>query len=265
MTTMNRSPQSPHPVLPAYYASAELKSQFVNELFDETAALYDRINTAAFLGTGAWYRRQALRRAGLAPGMRLLDVAAGTGAVTRAAASIIGGDAIVCCDPSANMLAVAARKVRGATIVHSSAERIPLPTASFDFLTMGYALRHVVDLRQTFDEFSRLLRPGGKLLILEITRPASRWGTAAARTYFRDVAPMVGWAVTGRRQASKLMRYFWETIDACVPPETIFAQLRQSGFVEVKRRVELGVFSEYTAMVPSAVQGNSTDTPATIP
>src|SRR5687767_1890235 len=102
MTTTVPQPQSPHPVLPAYYASADAKPSFVNGLFDETALLYDRINSAAFLGTGAWYRRQALRRAGLRPRMRLLDVAAGTGAVSQAAAGIVGGGSIVCCDPSAN-------------------------------------------------------------------------------------------------------------------------------------------------------------------
>jgi demethylmenaquinone methyltransferase/2-methoxy-6-polyprenyl-1,4-benzoquinol methylase len=112
---------------------------------------------------------------------------------------------------------------------------------------MGYALRHVSDLRQTFEEFHRLLAPGGRLLILEITRPRSRWKALLARAYFRDVAPLIGWAATCNRRASKLMRYFWETIDACVPPEAIVAQLQECGFVEVQRRVEFGVFSEYTA------------------
>src|SRR5262247_239144 len=111
MTTINRSPQSPHPVLTAYYTSAEEKSAFVSALFDESARLYDRVNAAAFLGTGSWYRRQALRRAGLQPGMRLLDVAAGTGAVSRAAAAILDAKSIVCCDPSANMLAQAGAKI----------------------------------------------------------------------------------------------------------------------------------------------------------
>lgn len=246
-TTVNRQPQSPHPALPGFYSNAESKARFVNGLFDDTAVLYDRINSAAFLGTGQWYRLQALRRAGLRRGMRMLDVAAGTGAVSQAAATIVGDESIVCCDPSANMLAFAATKIPNAEVVQASAERIPLPSSSFDFLTMGYALRHVADLRQTFEEFHRLLVPGGRLLIMEITRPRSHWKAALARAYFRNVAPMIGWAVTGDRQASTLMRYFWETIDACVPPETILGELEQFGFLNVQRRVELGIFSEYTA------------------
>jgi len=184
--------------------------------------------------------------------MRLLDVAAGTGAVSRAAAAILDAKSIVCCDPSANMLAQAGAKIPNATMVRAEAERIPLPTASFQFLVMGYALRHVADLRRTFGEFHRLLAPGGRLLILEITRPRARWQAALARAYFRGVAPLIGWAVTRNRQASKLMRYYWDTIDACVPPESIIAQLEESGFVDVQRHVELGLFSEYTAALPAA-------------
>jgi demethylmenaquinone methyltransferase / 2-methoxy-6-polyprenyl-1,4-benzoquinol methylase len=245
---MNRSPQPPHPVLSAYYASLELKAGFVQDLFDETAVLYDRINSAAFLGTGAWYRRLALRRAGLRPGMHLVDVAAGTGAMSQAAAAIIGGGSIVCCDPSANMLAVAAAKVRSASIVQARAEQLPLPSDRFDFLVMGYALRHLADLGQTFDEFHRILAPGGHVLILEISRPRSRWKAALARAYFGEIVPLISLAVTGRRRAMNLMRYYWDTIDACLPPESIVAALRQSGFVSAQQHVELGLFSEYTAI-----------------
>ena len=268
------STHSPHPVLPRYYASAERKPDFVNGLFDQTASLYDRINAAAFLGTGGWYRKQALRRSGLRAGMRLLDVAAGTGAVSQAASAIISADAIVCCDPSANMLAHAAAKIPDASMVTANAERIPLPSASFDFLTMGYALRHVADLHQTFREFHRLLKPGGRLLILEMTCPSNTLKRAIARGYFGTVVPMLSWAVTCDRQAFKLMRYYWDTIAACVPPETILTQLRQSGFADVKRRVELGVFSEYSAVKEfdkptpersAPGQITSTEAPATMP
>jgi demethylmenaquinone methyltransferase/2-methoxy-6-polyprenyl-1,4-benzoquinol methylase len=245
---MNHPPQHPHPVLPAYYSSAELKGGFVKDLFDETAVLYDRINSAAFLGTSLWYRRHALRRAGLQRGMRMLDVAAGTGAMSQAAAAIIGGESIVCCDPSANMLALAAAKVKNAPIVQASAEQMPLPSDRFDFLVLGYALRHVADLGQAFDEFHRVLAPRGRLLILEISRPRTRWKTALARAYFRDVVPLLSFAVTGRRRAMSLMRYYWDTIEACVPPESIISALRESRFADVQRHVELGLFSEYTAI-----------------
>ena len=252
MSSTSRSTLSPHPVLDAYYPSVEQKHQFVNGLFDRTASNYDRINAFAFLGTGGWYRRTALLRAGLRPGMRLLDVGSGTGAVARAAARITDPAAIVCCDPSRNMLAKAAARLPGATIVQASAEHLPFESRSFDFLTLGYALRHVADLQQTFREFHRVVASGGRVLILEITKPASRGMAAAARLYLRDVVPLVGWLATGDRHASRLMRYFWDTIDACVAPEVIITHLQQAGFCEVQRRVECGLFAEYTAIKPPA-------------
>jgi demethylmenaquinone methyltransferase/2-methoxy-6-polyprenyl-1,4-benzoquinol methylase len=113
---------------------------------------------------------------------------------------------------------------------------------------MGYALRHLADLGQTFDEFHRILAPGGHVLILEISRPRSRWKAALARAYFGEIVPLISLAVTGRRRAMNLMRYYWDTIDACLPPESIVAALRQSGFVSAQQHVELGLFSEYTAI-----------------
>ena len=80
----------PHPVLEEYYSTAADRQSFVGELFDGAARYYNRIGQMLDLGSGPWYRRQALRRAGLRPGMRLLDVATGTGLVARGAASIIG-------------------------------------------------------------------------------------------------------------------------------------------------------------------------------
>ena len=81
-------PVRPHPVLRPWYGDAEDRAPFVRALFDATAADYDRANQVLSLGSGAWYRRQALRRAGLRPGMDVLDVAIGTGLLAREAARL---------------------------------------------------------------------------------------------------------------------------------------------------------------------------------
>jgi demethylmenaquinone methyltransferase/2-methoxy-6-polyprenyl-1,4-benzoquinol methylase len=88
-------------------------------------------------------------------------------------------------------------------------------------------------------------------LLLEITRPKSRLGMALARFYFRD---FLGWMVrlTGGNKASReMMTYYWETIDACVPPEKILKALQESGYDSVSRHAELGVFSEYRGRSPA--------------
>jgi demethylmenaquinone methyltransferase/2-methoxy-6-polyprenyl-1,4-benzoquinol methylase len=124
-------------------------------------------------GSGALYRRQALQRLGVRPGMSFLDVATGTGLVAREAASLAGGSGVIGLDPSRGMLEQARRTVT-APLVQARGEALPFGDARFDALSMGYALRHVSDLHAAFREYHRVLRPRGRVLILEISRPASR-------------------------------------------------------------------------------------------
>lgn len=237
----------PHPTLTGRYASPEAKPAFVNRLFDRGAAHYDSVVDWGFLHSGASYRRRTLRKYGLAPGQQLLDVACGTGLVAVEAATVMGGaSGITGLDPSEGMLAVARTKL-AAQFVVGRAEQLPFPDGSFDFLTMGYALRHVTSLEQTFREFDRVLKPRGRLLILEVTKPAGWLGSRLFRLYFSRIYPGLTFLFTRSRDAREMMRYYWETMDACVPPESVLAALRDAGLTRVTRNVELGLFSEYTA------------------
>ncbi len=234
----------PHPPLPDYYPHAESREQFVRQIFDETAEWYDAIISMLSFGSGNRYRFQALERAGLHAKTQLLDCATGTGVVARAALRVTKN--VIGLDPSIGML-MAGRRAASFTRVQAKAERLPFDDASFDLLTVGYALRHFADLRATFAEYRRVLRPGGKVLILEITPPRTAFGRAMLRFYLGRVVPFLTRLRTGNADAAKLMHYFWDTIDACVPPESILAALRDAGFEGAKRHIELGVFSEYTA------------------
>ncbi len=240
----------PHDAIPDRYADETTKRSFVGDVFSHGARYYDRIGRIGFFGTGKFYRKRAVERAGLRPGMQALDVACGTGAVTRVIFEALGGAGQVCgVDPIENMLAEA-RKSVPVPFHLGHAEALPFPDRSFDFLSMGYALRHVSDLNRTFNEYRRVLRPGGRLLILEITRPQARLAFVLSRLYFRDILPTVSWMVTGSSAAFKMMSYYWQTIDACVPPSTIMAAMSQAGFLDVQHVVELSVFSAYTAAAP---------------
>ena len=241
---------APHQPIATRYQEDREKHGYVRDLFNRSAPHYDRVAQVGFLGTGHFHRKRSLQLAGLKPGMDVVDVACGTGAVTRAILDILAGNGrVVGVDPSEGMIAEA-RKHVPTEFKLGRAEQLPVPDAAFDFLSMGYALRHVEDLSVAFAEYRRVLKPGGRLLILEISRPASRLGMAFSRLYFRDILPFLSRLVTGSKDAREMMAYYWETIDACVPPDVILQALGDAGFKEVKRRVELGICSQYTAVRP---------------
>ncbi len=242
---------APHSPLPEYYPDEAARRPWIREIFDRAAPDYARIERMMGFGRGSRYRRQALERAGLARGMRFVDVGTGTGLVALEAVRILGGaDDVIAIDPSAGMLRHATLP-EGVTLLEGSAERLPLPDASADFLSMGYALRHVSDLSSAFAEFFRVLKPDGVVCVLEITRPAGRLGNTLLKAYLRGIVPAIARVVARARETPRLMRYYWDTIEACVPPEQVAGALAHAGFDDVVRHVELGLFSEYRARKPA--------------
>ena len=249
----DRIVHAPHLPLTAYYASENERRGFVRNIFDRTAGHYDRIERLLALGTGPWYRRQALARAGLGSGMRIVDVGVGTGLVAREAAGLVGDPTLVVgVDPSPGMMANAdvPEVVR---LVEGRAEEMPLPNASFDMVSMGYALRHIGDLAAAFAEFHRVLKPGGRVCLLEITRPTHGWSRALLKAYMRGVVPTLARVVGGGAETAQLWRYYWDTIDACASPADVLKTMRAAGFSEVRHHVEtraLSVFAEFQALKP---------------
>ena len=247
---MLRGMQAPHPPLHDYYAHEAERSGWVKQLFDRTAGDYDRIERVMALGTGSLYRRRALTRAGLAKGMRVLDIGVGTGLMARQAARLAGESGTVTgIDPSSGMIK-SARVPRGVELLLGSAESIPAAAETADFLCMGYALRHIGDISAAFREFLRVLTPGGRICLLEITSPQGRVAHALLKAYMRGVVPFLTGLLGENPDSPKLMRYYWDTIDACAAPAEILAAIRDAGFVEAERHVELGIFSEYGARKP---------------
>ncbi len=222
----------------------------MRDIFNRTAADYDRVEYAMSIGSGARYRRQALLRAGLSGGMHALDVGTGTGLVAKQALQIVGkSGSVTGVDPGIGMLAAGALPAR----IHAIAamgERLPLAAARFDFLSMGYALRHVSDVRAVFAEFYRVLKPGGRLCLLEITRPARPLAVAVLKFYMRKCVPLFARLVGRHADTATLMRYYWDTIETCLAPAALIDALNGAGFANVQRHVVMGIFSEYRAQRP---------------
>lgn len=249
MTSPNPPVLRPHQPLTDYYGDEAERQRFIRKIFDETAADYDRIETVLAHGSGRWYRRTALQRAGLVAGAQVLDVGIGTGLVAREALGIIGtGGRLTGVDPSPGMMGEV--KLPGVELVQGRAEALPRADTSCDFLSMGYVLRHISDVNAAFGEFHRVLRPGGRVLVLEITKPHGRTGTWLLKGYMRFIVPLIASVVSRKRDTARLWRYYWDTIEACIPPDQVIAALKAAGFVDVKRHLELGMFSEYTARKP---------------
>lgn len=243
---MSEKPLSPHPTLRQFYASDAERQQYINDLFDKGSKDYDWVNGILSFGSGYWYRGEVLRRAGLTAGMSVIDVATGTGPVAAAAQAIVGESGLVLgVDPSGGMLRVARAKVH-ASFVQAVGEALAVRSDAFDMLTMGYALRHVSDLRATFAEYRRVLKPGGQLAIMEISLPRSTVGRALLGAYMGAVAPVI--ARVGRnRDTARMMRYYWATTVTCVEPEVILEALRGVGFRDVRRELRYGMLADYRA------------------
>jgi demethylmenaquinone methyltransferase/2-methoxy-6-polyprenyl-1,4-benzoquinol methylase len=242
--------EAPHRVLTNYYAHESDRRAYIQSIFNQTAADYDRVERMMAFGCGSWYRHRALLAAGLGTGMSVLDVGTGTGLVAREAANIVGDPRLVMgVDPSVGMISNA-KVPAGVRLVSGSAEFIPAPDAAADFLSMGYALRHISDLSVAFQEFHRVLKPGGRLCLLEITRPDDLVGRVFLKLYMRGLVPLAARLVARQSGTPELMRYYWDTIEACATPARIIAALSAAGFVDAQRHVEMGMFSAYRARKP---------------
>ena len=213
-------------------------------MFDRIAPVYDRMNTVMTLGLDARWRRAAVHASGLRAGMAAVDVACGSGALTRELARAVGPTGTVTgIDVSARMLRVARdrRRVEGAAeprYVEANALALPLADATVDAATIGFGLRNVPDYRRCLDEMARVTRVGGIVAVLEIATPRNRTGQALAAIWFQRLVPAIG-RVVG---AGSAYRYLPDSVGRYPPPEDIAAIMREAGLAGVRwRRMGLGM------------------------
>lgn len=239
----------PLPLLRQYYDSEQGRSAFIRSLFNRVALEYEPVNSVLSLGLGRWHRRMALQHAGICAGMRVLDVATGTGLMAREELALMGAAGeVIGLDLSENMLRQAGHEL-GVECVQARAEALPIRSSSMDFISMGYALRHVPDLGGLFREFLRVLRPAGTLLLLEFRRPARPIGNFAAAFYFRHLIPALC-RLCGLADAREMLTYCWDTVDQCVAPGVILSSLADAGFTRIECESSMGVLVTYCAHRP---------------
>jgi len=224
---------------------------FVRALFNDTAPYYDTVHQIFSLGSGNWYRRRCLTRAGLKPGQKLLDIAIGTGLIAASARSILGDEGeVIGLDLSEAMLAEARRKL-DIPLIQGTADNLPIGDACLDFLVMGYAIRHVADLGTCLREFRRVLKPGGTVLLLEVSSPTNAIYRATLAYYLRRAVPFLSRWATRQSKVRALMDYHWETMENCLSPELILESLTAAGFSDLVCETWFDLFRSYACRKPA--------------
>jgi demethylmenaquinone methyltransferase / 2-methoxy-6-polyprenyl-1,4-benzoquinol methylase len=216
------------------------RDQAVQGMFDRIAGRYDLLNRVISFKLDNWWRKQAVELLIQGNSPRIVDLGTGTGdMILSAIISARGNARIVGLDFSMNMLQLAQSKraVQSsgatATFVQGSALASPFKDASFDGAMSAFVLRNVSDLGLFFSEACRVLKPGGKLVTLDMFPPQKNWFAPFYRLYFYRLVPWLGGWLAGDRSA---YRYLSDSVRRFHPPEAVSDTIRQAGFAQVSLR-----------------------------
>lgn len=224
--------------------SAEEKRRLVREQFDPIASTYDLADTVLSAGLNARWRKRGVRLLKLREGDKVLDLCGGTGGFALLTALRTGdhGRAVVY-DFNPRMMEAGRPKFkrsrRGTNIIciQGDAESIAFAEESFEAVTLGFGLRNFVHPEQGLKEVHRVLKTGGRLLVLEFSLPARRWLASLYHLYSFGIMPLVARVVS---RASGPYRYLAESIRVFPPPEEIVEIVRRTGFADVRMERLLG-------------------------
>lgn len=190
---------------------AERDAGAVQVMFDRIARRYDLLNTVLSFGSDARWRRLAARAAAPPEDGLALDVACGSGKLTAELHRLASRGLVVGLDFSARMLQVAAAAEPGPRYVRGDGLRLPFPDGTFDAVTVAFGLRNFADPGRGLAEMRRVLRPGGRAVVLEFVRPRPGPVGAAYRAYLVHALPRVGGWISGEPRA---YRYLSDTVDS---------------------------------------------------
>lgn len=225
----------------------------VKAMFGAISRRYDLLNHVLSLNLDVVWRRRAASEACREPGLRVLDLCGGTGDLSLAVAQGAATPAfVVCCDFSHPMLARAGPKFIRAgmggrcVVVEGDALRLPFRDGSFDAVTVGFGVRNLADIQAGFREILRVLAPGGRLVVLEFSRPTGPVLSRIYRFYLGTVVPRLGDGASGRRGPYV---YLARTIGDFPEPDLLAGMIRESGFAAVGwRSISGGIVCLHTAL-----------------
>lgn len=231
------------------YAAEGSKREQVELMFDRISPKYDLLNRLCSLGTDQGWRRKVIRGVGKEPVDRLLDVATGTADLAIMGSTV--AKHVTGADISAGMLAHGRTKVEKAglsdriELIQADAAELPFPDASFDAVTVAFGVRNFEDLARGIAGMVRVLRPGGRLFVLEFSRPQRTPFKQLFRFYFHRVMPLIGRLVSKDNAA---YTYLPESVDAFPQGKAFEEVLNTCGLKEINSRLlTFGVATLYMA------------------
>lgn len=215
----------------------EEKEQKVADVFHSVAAQYDLMNDLASMGIHRVWKNITIEKSGVKKGQRVLDLAGGTGDLTAKFSRCVGDEGqVILADINESMLKVGRDKLRDKGIlgnvdyVQVNAEALPFPDNYFDCITIAFGLRNVTDKDKALESMFRVLKPGGRLLVLEFSKPTNPVFSKVYDAYSFFVLPKLGKVVTKDEES---YRYLAESIRMHPNQETLKAMMEAAGFDKV--------------------------------
>jgi demethylmenaquinone methyltransferase/2-methoxy-6-polyprenyl-1,4-benzoquinol methylase len=212
------------------------RAAYVQNMFDRIAGRYDLMNRLISLGQDQRWRRFVIAQTQLPRGGSLLDLATGTGDIAFAALSAVPDAQVVGADFSVGMMLVGQQRPGGEAVHWSGADalHLPFPSASFDAVTAGYLMRNVIDIPRALSEQMRVLKPGGRLVILDTSPPPNNLMRPFITMHLRYVIPLLGRMVSGNPDA---YQYLPESTQKFKTPVELVALMESAGFVGVNYKL----------------------------
>ncbi len=216
-------------------------------MFDEVARHYDRTNGVLSMGNSLIWRVATVRAIAPQPGEKILDIAAGTG--TSSAALARSGADVTAADFSAGMIEVGRKKHPNLTFVEADAMALPFADAQFDAVTISFGLRNIEDPKKALGEMYRVMKPGGRLVICEFSKPPRAIFRAGYNAYMRFLMPAIVDATSSNPEA---YTYLADSIREWPDQVTLSQWIRGAGFTRVAyRNLTVGVVALHRGHKPA--------------
>jgi demethylmenaquinone methyltransferase/2-methoxy-6-polyprenyl-1,4-benzoquinol methylase len=240
-----------HDVIVPLKNSADTKKKQVEEMFDQIAFRYDFLNHFLSAGIDVWWRKQAIKQLKSTNPKIILDVATGTGDVAILSYKILKPESIVGIDISEGMLEIGKKKIvemgleKHIKLLKGDSETIFFDDATFDAVTVAFGVRNFENLELGLSEINRVLKPGGKLVILEFTKPGMPVIKGLYHFYLNTVAPRIGSMISRSRSA---YQYLNDSVQKFPERKTFIDILIKLGYKNTSyKTLTLGICSIYCA------------------